>query len=117
MSPVSPKGRCRVCHQLRCADPAHKPKARGESDRQRGFDGVARKQRDVLMSAHLEQYGWWCPGAADLHHAPHPVKRGQLDVDHVNGNRHDNVPENMRVLCRRINRGMARVKGRGGSKV
>jgi hypothetical protein len=106
--PTSPKGRCRVCHQLHCTDPAHKPKARGHSDRERGFDGEGRSVRDAIMRDHLDHYGWWCPGAPDLQHAPHPVKHGQLDVDHVNGNASDNAASNMRVLCRRVNRGAAR---------
>ena len=106
--PVSPKPRCRVCGRIGCT--VH-VRERGTSARSRGFEGEARTARDRLMRQHLEQYGWWCPGAADLRHVAHYVRAGQLDVDHVNGDAADNAPANLRVLCRHVNRGAARRDG------
>jgi len=61
MSPVSPKGRCRVCHQLRCADPAHKRQPRQQTPRQ--LERPERKsyaetqRRAAVVKAWLWEYG------------------------------------------------------------
>lgn len=88
---------------------AERAKERGKRQRKvRPYDSAERTLHASIIAAHVEQHGWWCPGAPDLHHKPHPVKPGHLDVDDIvpvskGGDRRD--PRNKRVLCRSANRG------------
>ena len=109
--PWAPKPVCRKCRRRRCTcPPADKPKPKPTRVRKsREHDWAYRRLRDEIIQRHLQMYGWWCPGAPDLRHAPHRVRVGYLDVDHINGDHYDNRLENLRVLCRTANRGKKRV--------
>ena len=109
--PWAPKPVCSKCRRRRCTcPPAAKPKVQPTRVRKsRQPDWAYRRLRDQLIENHLRAYGWWCPGAPDLRHAAHHVYVGHLDVDHINGDHDDNRPENLRVLCRAVNRGKKRV--------
>lgn len=84
-------------------------KLRGQRQREvRPYDHVERALHSSIIARHVEAHGWWCPGAPELGHKPHPVKPGQLDCDDIvpvsrGGDRRD--PQNKRVLCRSVNRG------------
>ena len=59
--PTSPKPRCRVCHQLRCTDPAHKRQPRQQTPRQlerpKRNTGPEIRRRRETVSAWLREYG------------------------------------------------------------
>jgi len=108
--PTAPKPVCRRCRRRRCTcPPDQRPKRPTRVRKSRPDDPVYRRLRDDLVRRHVAEYGWWCPGAPDLRHEPHRVHVGTLDVDHVNGDHGDHRPENLRVLCRTVNRGRKRV--------
>ncbi len=109
MSPQRAKTPCLVCnlptlHGSRC--PTHCTTC--PTHRRRGPSPYAaaeyQRNRRRLMTQHLEEHGWWCPGAPDLDHAPHPSRT--LTVDHIvrvaDGGTHE--LGNLRVLCWAANR-------------
>lgn len=109
--PFSPRPVCRRCRRRVCTCPPRPPRppAPARVRKSRPYDQRYRRIRDELVRRHVSEYGWWCPGAPDLRHEPHRVHAGTLDVDHVNGDHSDNRPENLRILCRTMNRGRKRV--------
>jgi hypothetical protein len=103
--PFSPRPVCPRCRRRHCTCPPLPTRVR----KSRPEDPAYRRLRDVLVKRHVEQFGWWCPGAPDLRHESHRVYALHLDVDHINGDHSDHRPENLRILCRTVNRGRKRV--------
>ena len=59
--PTSPKGRCRVCHRLRCAEPTHKRQPRQQTPRnlerpERNTGPEIRRRRETV-AAWLYEHG------------------------------------------------------------
>lgn len=112
---VTPCPRCRgtfcVCGYMaeREKQRAERRKERGRQQREkRPYSSAERTLHASIIARHVAAHGWWCPGAPELNHKPHPVRPGQLDVDDIvpvsrGGDRLD--PQNKRVLCSRVNRG------------
>lgn len=94
----APGSRCPSCRAERQrAKDARRPTRRSHAEQER---------RRRLVAEHVEEYGWWCPGAADLDHGAHGVEPGELTADHLTpvaaGGREDGP---LRVLCRSKNSG------------
>ncbi|MEM9710611.1 MAG: hypothetical protein AAGA17_00225 [Actinomycetota bacterium] len=63
-----------------------------------------RRAAERLIAEHVETHGWWCPGAPETGHQPHPVAPGQLTSDHVPPLQDTGgVVIGRRVLCRSEN--------------
>jgi hypothetical protein len=116
---VTPCPRCRavecVCGYVAERDrlKAERTKERGRRQREkRPYSAAERTLHASIIASHVEAHGWWCMGLPEINHRPHAVRPGELDVDDIvpviqGGDRMDQ--RNKRVLCRKVNRGAARV--------
>ena len=99
---------CRVCGVpfigvgLRCS--AHRRSAPSRAQDQVYADPLYRRVRKSILTAWVRDRGYWCPGAPDLAHGPHPST--DLTIDHltpISQGGHLTDRRNLRVLCRSAN--------------